>query len=46
MIDGRRCFQVKVVGKPPFSMICMEDGIDALAVCVGIFGIDRVEWVR
>lgn len=43
---SKRCYQVKVVGKQPFSMICMEDDVDAMAVCVAIFGIDSVEWVR
>jgi hypothetical protein len=36
---------VKVKGKPPFSMIIMEDGDDPEVICLAIFG-DRLEWVR
>lgn len=46
MSHGQRLFKVKLVGFPVFSMIAMEDDVDALAVCISIFGADRVEWVR
>lgn len=41
----KRNWKVKVVGKPPFSMIIMEDGDDPEAICRSIFG-DRLEWVK
>jgi len=42
----KRCWQVKLYGMPDFSMIIMEDDVDPMAVCVSIFGVGRVEWVR
>lgn len=41
----KRNWQVKVAGKPPFSMIIMEDGDDPEHICRAIFG-DRLEWVK
>lgn len=41
----KRNWQVKVQGKPPFSMIIMEDDVDPEYVCRAVFGC-RFEWVR
>jgi hypothetical protein len=43
---NKRCYQVKLIGRPAFSMIVMEDDVDAMAVCVSIFGLEAVEWVN
>lgn len=41
----KRNWKVKVVGKPQFSMIIMEDGDDPERICRAIFG-NRLEWVK
>lgn len=41
----KRRWQVKVKGKPPFSMGGIEIGECPEHVCRSIFG-DRLEWVR
>ena len=41
----KRNWQVKVIGKPPFSMIIMEEGDDPMYICLAIFG-NRLEWVK
>jgi hypothetical protein len=43
-IVNKRNWQVKVKGKPPFSMGGLEDGECAEHICLCIFG-DRLEWV-
>lgn len=40
----KRNWQVKVKGKPPFSMIIMEDGEDPQHICRCVFG-EKLEWV-
>lgn len=41
----KRNWTVKVNGKPPFSMIIMEDGEDPEHICRCIFG-ERFLWVK
>lgn len=41
----KRNWQVKVIGKPPFSMGGLEPGESAYDVCLMIFG-ERLEWVK
>jgi hypothetical protein len=40
-----RRYQVKVKGKPVFSLICTDDIADAEKSCSDIFG-DRLEWIK
>jgi hypothetical protein len=41
----KRNYQVKVIGRPPFTMGGFEPFDDAWEVCFAIFG-NRLEWVR
>jgi len=41
----KRCYQVKVTGKSPFSMIIMDGEEAPEQICFAIFG-GRLEWVK
>jgi len=41
----KRTWQIKLKGRPPFSMIIMDDDSDPEHICRSIW-FDLVEWVK